>query len=195
MPASHKAECPSRRRRRRKLKLVAIIAADRVHLSCSDTRYERTKIEFWDSETLLAIVATVSPRSRGTGGGDTAAAMGSCQVGSALSLFSLWWSLRRWLLSFPERLPRRAMRGLGEHRPQRLRFGCFLWSVSSSSSGRVFSPRAICYPQAHQQRDWRLHHDLFGSGRGTSTLNLQIEFFGRAQRRCRGCAVPKGFAA
>ena len=25
-------------------------------------------------------------------------------------------------------------------------------------------------------KDWRLHHDLFGSGRGTSTLNLQIEF-------------------
>ena len=35
----------------------------------------------------------------------------------------------------PERLPRRAVRGLGEHSPQRLGFGCFFWSVSSSSSG------------------------------------------------------------
>ena len=52
--------------------------------------------------------------------------------------------------------------------------GLFLWSVSSSSSAEG-SPRAICYPQAHT-KDRHLHHDLFGSGRGTSTLNLQIEF-------------------
>ena len=52
--------------------------------------------------------------------------------------------------------------------------GSFSWSVSSSSSAEG-SPRAICYPQAHT-KDRHLHHDLFGSGRGTSTLNLQIEF-------------------
>ena len=38
----------------------------------------------------------------------------------------------------PERLPRRAVRGLGEHSAQRLGFGCCFWSVSSSSSGSAF---------------------------------------------------------
>jgi hypothetical protein len=37
------------------------------------------------------------------------------------------------------------------------------------SSGNLLSASA-------PTKDRRLHHDLFGSGRGTSTLNLQIEF-------------------
>jgi hypothetical protein len=37
-------------------------------------------------------------------------------------------------------------------------------------------PRANCYPQA-ARRSLRLHYDVFGSGRGTSTLNLQSGLF------------------
>ena len=37
------------------------------------------------------------------------------------------------------------------------------------SSGNLLSASALTMER-------RLHHDLFGSGRGTSTLNLQIEF-------------------
>ena len=64
---------------------------------------------------------------------------------------------------------------LGAQSPHQMGLGLFLWSVSSSSSAES-SPRAICYPQARQQRSGACIMNLFGSGRGTSTLNLQIEF-------------------
>ena len=108
---------------------------------------------------------------------------------------SLWWSVRSWLLSFPPNACR------GER--------CGVWgSIAPSdwvlvvASGAFplrlpgalfFSSGNLLSASAPTKGDRRPHHDLFGSGRGTSTLNLQIEFFGRAQRRCRGCAVPKGF--
>ena len=56
-------------------------------------------------------------------------------------------------MSFPpERLPRRAVRGLGAQSPQGR--GCFFLLERFLFVFResFFSPRAICYPQAHQQR-------------------------------------------
>ena len=109
--------------------------------------------------------------------------------------FSLWWSLRNWLFLFPPNACRGERCGVWGRRAPKDWVVFFSWSVSSSSSGRVFFSSGNLLSASAPTRDGRLHHDLFGSGRGTSTLNLQIEFFGRAQRRCRGCAVPKGFPA
>jgi hypothetical protein len=74
-----------------------------------------------------------------------------------------------------ERLPRRAVRGLGAPSPIDVVGSFFFWSVSSSSSAESFSSGNLLSASA-PTKDRRLHHDLFGSGRGTSTLNLQIEF-------------------
>ena len=113
------------------------------------------------------------------GGGDTAAAMGILSSGFRAKLFlSLWWSLRSWLLSFPPNACR------GER--------CGVWGsiapsdwvlVVSSGAFPLRLPGALFFSSGNllsasaPPRDRRLHHDLFGSGRGTSTLNLQIEFF------------------
>jgi hypothetical protein len=52
----------------------------------------------------------------------------------------------------PERLPRRAVRGVGAHSPQRRGFGWFLLErFLFGFRESFFSPRAICYPQAHPQ--------------------------------------------
>jgi hypothetical protein len=70
----------------------------------------------------------------------------------------------------PERLPRRAVRGLGAHSPNNLVRWFFFWSVSSSSSGRasfsVFPGNLLSASAPAKERG--LHYDLFGSGRGTS---------------------------
>ena len=120
---------------------------------------------------------------------DIVAAMGFCQVGSALrSFLSLWWNLRELVLS--------AASGdgvWGRTAPSNL-VGCFsLGAFPLLSSGKSSSPAGNLLSASAPRRNRRLHYDLFGSGRGTSTLNLQIEFFSSAQRRWRGCAVPKGF--
>ena len=100
---------------------------------------------------------------------------GSCQVGSALRFFFVVVSLRSWLWSFPPNACRgERCGGWGRRAPMWL--GLFSFGAFPLRLPRRVLPRAICYPQAHQQRDRRRHHDLFGSGRGTSTLNLQIEF-------------------
>ena len=44
------------------------------------------------------------------------------------------------------------------------------------SSGERLSPRANCYPQA-ARKGCACTIDVFGSGRGTSTLNLQSELW------------------
>jgi hypothetical protein len=77
----------------------------------------------------------------------------------------------------PERLPRRGVWGLGAHRPQGLGLSFFFWSVSSSSSGGAFFSSGNLLSASAPPRARRLHYHLFGSGRGTSTLNLQIEWF------------------
>ena len=123
--------------------------------------------------------------------------MGILSSGFRAKLFlPLWWSLRSGLLSFPPNACRGERCGSGGASPPRdwvlvFSSGAFPLRLPGAlffSSGNLLS---ACAPV----RDRRLHYDLFGSGRGTSTLNLQIEFFDRAQRRCRGCAVPKGFPA
>ena len=88
-----------------------------------------------------ASVATVSPRSRVfSGGGDTAAAMGILSSGfRAKIFFSLWWSVRSWLLSFPPNACRGERCGVwGRRAPSDGVLVGFFWSVSSSSSGRAF---------------------------------------------------------
>ena len=68
----------------------------------------------------------------------------------------------------------------GRRAPLKLATGCFLFGAFPLLlPGEFLSPRAICYPQAHPQKIARQHYDVFGSGRGTSTLNLQSEFFVR----------------
>jgi hypothetical protein len=50
----------------------------------------------------------------------------------------------------PERLPRRAVRGLGAQSPQRRGFDFFLLErFLFVFREHFFSPRANCYPQAH----------------------------------------------
>ncbi len=117
---------------------------------------------------------------------------GDLSSGLRAKFFSLWWSLRRWLLSFPPNACRGERCGVWGRRAPSDGVGVFFWSVSSSSSGRV-SPRAICYPQAHPQ----------GLGACIMTYSAREEerapsiyrssCFDRAQRPCRGCAVPKDF--
>ena len=68
---------------------------------------------------------------------------------------------------------------------------CFFGAFPLLSSGRGFlyshGQTAI---RKRQGKSLRLHYDVFGSRRGTSTLNLQSGLF-KAQRRERECAVPK----
>ena len=111
------------------------------------------------------VSATVSPRSRACcgdrvptvegspGGGDTAAAMGILSSGFRAKLFlSLWWSLRSWLLSFPPNASRGERCGVwGRLAPSDwvLLVSCGAFPLRLPEE--LFSPRAICYPQAHPQ--------------------------------------------
>ena len=53
--------------------------------------------------------------------------------------FSLWWSVRSWLLSFPPNVCRGERCGVwGRRAPSDGVLVGFFWSVSSSSSGRAF---------------------------------------------------------
>ncbi len=72
--------------------------------------------------------------------GDTAAAMGILSSGfRAKIFFSLWWSVRSWLLSFPPNVCRGERCGVwGRRAPSDGVLVGFFWSVSSSSSGRAF---------------------------------------------------------
>jgi hypothetical protein len=131
------------------------------------------------------------------GDGDIAAAMVILSSGLRAKVFFFVVEFEELVVVVPpERQPRRAVRGLGVQSPQRRGFEFFssgafplrLRGALVFSSGKLLSASA-------PSRARRLHDDLFGSGRGTSTLNLQIELLLVAQRRCRGCAIPKGCPA
>jgi hypothetical protein len=95
---------------------------------------------------------------------------------------SLWEFVRGWLV-VPLFAPN-ACRGercgvWGRTAPSKLVGWFVFWSVSSSASGRAFFsvfPGNLLSASA-PAKERGLHYDLFGSGRGTSTLNLQNEFF------------------
>jgi hypothetical protein len=100
--------------------------------------------------------------------------------------------LLRWLVIFAkvmgaaemflvlcERWPRRALRvfkgrRVSLHLVGGFSFGAF--PLLSSGRGFLYSHGQTAIRK--RARKWRrLHYDVFGSGRGTSTLNLQSEFF------------------
>jgi hypothetical protein len=141
------------------------------HRSNSGPARASEDIAFFCSDRVLTVEGSL-------GAGDTTAAMGILSSRLRAKLFlSLWSSFGESICCSPRTPAAASGAGFGGAWPHQCGGFFFFWSVSSSSSGSAFfSPRAICYPQAHQQREWRLHYDLFGSGRGTSTLNLQIEF-------------------
>ena len=134
-------------------------------------------------------------------GGDSAAAMGFVKQGLAVrSFFSGGWlSLRRRLgasrVVLCSRRTAAATSGVRLKKPRAPRHG----------SGLLFSERFLFFLpgeafftptgnllSASEREEWRrLHYDVFGSGRGTSTLNLTERVLLDTQRRWRGCAVPK----
>ena len=77
--------------------------------------------------------------------------MGILSSGFRAKLFlSLWWSLRSWLLSFPPNACRGERWGVWGRIAPRERVGFFLLErFLFVFRERFFSPRAICYPQAH----------------------------------------------
>ena len=77
---------------------------------------------------------------------------GSCQVSSALRCFWLWRVCGGGCCRSPRTPAAASGAGSGSAEPPATGFVFVFGSVSSSSAGELFSPRAICYPQAHQQR-------------------------------------------
>jgi hypothetical protein len=115
-------------------------------------------------------------------------------VGSALRSFLVVVEFEELVVVVsPERLPRRAGRGLGA---QRRGFAVFLLErFLFVFRERFFLLGQTAIRKRTPQRVRRLHYDLFGSGRGTSTLNLQIELFGSLSGRVEGAPFQRVFFA
>ena len=135
---------------------------------------------------MRSIVAAVSPRRGAFDGGDTVAAMGSIKQGLAVyKVFSSGWlSLRSCLgaaelfLVASERCRGERAGFQGAQSPWASGGWCFCGAFPLLSSGRGFlyshGQTAI---RKRQGKSLRLHYDVFGSRRGTSTLNLQSGLF------------------
>ena len=111
-------------------------------------------------------------------------------------LFALWWSLRSWLLSFPSNATAASGASSGGAEP-RSDGG---WSFSSGAfplrlPGALFFSSGKLLSASAPPRVRRLHYDLFGSRRGTSTLNLQIELFWSLSGRGGGAPFQRVFLA
>ena len=117
---------------------------------------------------------------------------GSCQVSSALRSFFVVVEFKELLLSSPRTPAAASGAGSGGAEPPRTGLCFFFWSVSSSSSGSAFVSSGNLLSASAPTRDRRLHYDLFGSGRGTSTLNLQTELSSRVLRGgCEGAPFQR----
>jgi hypothetical protein len=119
--------------------------------------------------------ACVKRPAESTGGWDNRLCYGFCQVGSALRSFRRCGGSCKLVCCAAERPAAAIGAGSGGAGPQIDWLGFVFWSVSSSSSGRAFcSPSGNLLSAGAFQKLARIQHcDVFGSGRGTSTLNLQ----------------------
>jgi hypothetical protein len=143
-------------------------------------RRSRDRPEGARSRITVQRIDETDPQGRGAVGisavGTPPLLWGFCQEGSALSCFCRCgrvWGVD--LFVSPERLPRRAVRGFGGAEPPiKCGWVFFFGAFPLRLPRRVLLGQSAIRKRA--QKDRHLHHDLFGSGRGTSTLNLQIEF-------------------